>query len=155
MSIGAVVHHNISSAGPSASGAATAFRSFGGESGSGNCSFSSRDENEILSASMDNVAEDRSELAQSDEEKEKERRDVEIRNWAAATACTDLHPIDGSCDDVATPTPTALSLLDYTKVGFNHSSDSESNDRNSGGRRNGNNNVDVESIPLSYRGTAV
>jgi hypothetical protein len=155
MSIGAVVHHNISSAGPSASGAATAFRSFGGESGSGNCSFSSRDENEILSASMDNVAEDRSELAQSDEEKEKERRDAEIRNWAAATACTDLHPIDGSCDDVATPTPTALSLLDYTKVGFNHSSDSESNDRNSGGRRNGNNNVDVESIPLSYRGTAV
>ncbi|OXA57949.1 hypothetical protein Fcan01_07402 [Folsomia candida] len=157
MSIGAVVHHPVGG-GPSAIGAAMSTlrggSSGGGESaaGSGNCSFSSRDENEILSASIENVEEVAHAPSIADEdEKDKERREAEIRDWAAATACTDLNSMDGG----SATTPTAVvtvSLGDYTKAGFNHSSDSADSNGGGAGRRNGNNNVDIESLLL---GTAV
>lgn len=149
MSIGAVVHHG----GGSATTASNFRATFGGgESGSGNCSFSSRDENEILSASMENV-EVEQQPPPSDEKEKEERRDAEIRDWAAATACTEE---PGRVEDSTTASAT-VSLGDFnTKTGFNHSSDSA--ESNGGpGRRNGNNNVefDMDSIPRSYLGTAV
>jgi hypothetical protein len=156
-----------------------AFRSFGGESGSGGCSFSSRDENEILSASMENVVvgdgptevqKQQSQSSQSEDEKEKERREAEIRDWAAATACTDntktvtnnssisSDPASRSARTTDESTTSALSLGDFSKAGFNQGSDStgsSSNERTQSTKRNGNNNMDPDSIPLAYLGTAV